>query len=569
MPARLLTRDSIVVGSVNGQVRDIFKKLTALHAKNAFSFALISGDLLADPSTTSSQQEDEVTGLLNGSITVPLTTYFTVGRHALPARVIEKLESSDGELCENLYYLGNRSVLKTAGGIKIVALGGLLDSNIIAGHSKDRYAPFFTPTDAKSLHGANEADILLTSIWPSSICKGSKMSVPDGNMDPPSSDLVSDLCAKLRSRYHLSSSEFFFEREPFFVASQTEGEDSPRQITRFISLAPLGNTQKEKSIYAFTIDTKSGPPSNIPPGTTSSPFASATKRRRPPSMEQQYSRFAQSDHRPSKRSRRAPPGPEECFFCLANPNVVTHLIASIGNDCYLTAARGPLPAPDTYPELRGSSHLLIIPLSHCPRLSDIPEPAVRSSTVAEMHRYRRALQSMVDRESNGKLGAVTWEVSRQQGIHAHWQFLPVSNEMIEKSLVEAAFKVEAENERYPAFEVVKSKDEESMTDERDSFKLWVAGRGLRAARTTANGNQDEGSSTTSQVQEKCLLLPLPTDMRFDLQFGRRVMAKLLVLQDRINWKDCLQSTTEETEDVENFKLAFRDFDFSLDESEAN
>ncbi|KAI9886361.1 MAG: Cullin-3 [Watsoniomyces obsoletus] len=545
----------IVVGSVDGRVSDIFKNLTVLHVKNNFSFALISGDLFADPSKTSPEQEDDIRGLLQGSITVPLTTYFSVGRHSLPARVIEKLKSSDGELCENLYYLGNRSVLKTSGGIKIVALGGLLDNNIIAEHSKDRYAPFFTPTDPKSLQSANEADILLTSIWPSSIRKGSKISVPDGSTEPPCSDLVSELCAKLRPRYHLSSSGFFYEREPFFLPNPAEGDLATRQITRFISLAPFGNMQKEKSIYAFTIGTKSGPPTNIPPGTTSSPFVSAVKR---PGQDQHYSRFAMNDHRPSKRSRRLPPGPEDCFFCLANPNVVTHLIASIGNDCYLTAARGPLPASTTYPQLRGSTHLLIIPLSHCPRLIDIPEPAVRSSTMAEMHRYRRALQSMVDRESKGKLGAVTWEVNRQQGIHAHWQFLPVSNEMIEKSLVEAAFRVEAENERYPAFEAVT--EEEDLADERDSFKLWISGRGLLSS--------DDERSKTDKNQEKRLLLPLPIDMRFDLQFGRRVMAKLLVLQDRINWKECLQDETEETQDVEKFKLAFHDFDFSLDDSEA-
>ena len=51
-------------------------------------------------------------------------------------------------------------------------------------------------------------------------------------------------------------------------------------------------------------------------------------------------------------------GPE-CWFCLSNPDIEKHLIASIGDDIYLTLAKGGL----------NDFHCLIIPLGHYPSLN--------------------------------------------------------------------------------------------------------------------------------------------------------------------------------------------------------
>lgn len=539
----------IVVGPVDGQFQDVFKKLDQLHAKNSFSFAIIAGELFREPSSSEADDE-QISQLVRGSIKVPLTTYFTVHRSPLPSRVVEKLNSSDGEVCENLCYLGNRTVLSTADGVKIVALGGRLDAGTTAGLTKDRYSPFFTASDLKSLYGANTADILLTSTWPSAIQKGSTVAVPDGTKEPASSDLVSELCAKLKPRYHFSSSEFFFEREPFIHPVATD-EPSTTLVTRFISPAHFGNGNKQKWLYAFSIDPKAEQANTMPPGTTVSPFSSMLKRGAPTRSSEFNTRFSSTDRRPPKRARPPPPGPDECYFCLSNPNLAAHLIASIGEESYLTGARGPLPTSSTFDSLRGSTHLLIIPLPHSPRLTDIADTTARLATVTEMDCYRKALQAMVDSQSGGTLGTVTWEVSREKGVHTHWQFLPIGNEMVKKGLVEAAFKVEAENERYPALEMVRKGHLDDMDTEGDCFRLWISGR-----RTT-----DVADGASNQIEEIFLRLPIPEDVRFRLQFGRQVMAKLLGLGDRLNWKDCLQSPAEETEDVETFKSSFKPFNF--------
>lgn len=76
------------MGAVQGQLRSAFTKISTLHAKNSFTFAIISGDLFAE-------DDDEVTDLLGGKIVIPLPTYFTVGLSQFPQRVIDKLSSDD------------------------------------------------------------------------------------------------------------------------------------------------------------------------------------------------------------------------------------------------------------------------------------------------------------------------------------------------------------------------------------------------------------------------------------------------------------------------------------------
>ena len=566
----MLTAFSVVVGGVNGHFADVFRKLTTLNQKNPFSFALIVDDLFADPSISSPSDEENLTALLNGSVPVPFTTYFSIGKRPLPPRIIEKIASSDGEVCENLYFLGKRAVLNTAEGIKIIALGGELVNKMTSGPLEDKYVPFHTMSDVKVLESAKKADILLTSVWPSSVRRGSRISLPEGAKEPPGSEIVARLCSTLKPRYHFSTSpDFFYEREPF-VHTQMDGDATAKSITRFISLASFRNAAKQKWLYAFNIEPKVDSSAMKLDGTTASPFSLFTGKRASAANNDHYQRFSTSNaHRTSKRARQSPLGPNECFFCLANPDLRTHLIASIGDDSYLTAAHGPLTLSDTYPSLAFSAHVLIIPLSHSPTLSSISDFSTRSSTFLEMTRYRQALQTMVHSQSKGQLGAVTWEVSRKGGVHTHWQFLPLSSTTLSKGLVEAAFKVEAENERYPTFETVNSKTIADDPEFDNFFRVWIWSARSPADGTDQNhkrdGTSDSADNKLEQGQEKCLILRFSNDIRFDLQFGRRVLAKLLGLEDRINWKTCVQSQEEEAADVEALKAAFKEFDFSLQE----
>jgi len=544
--------------------------LSKLHSKNGFSIAIIVGDLFADPSDVNPVDEDNVTKLLRGEIVVPLTTYFTVGKHPLPSKVIEKLESSDDELCPNLYFLGKRSSFKTSESLRIVTLGGHLDPAITVGVSKEKYLPFHTEDDAKALKDAKSADILITSPWPTLIRSRSMVTLPDNVQTPETEQCAADLCWELKPRYHLSVSDgLFYEREPFFHLT-SEGQPDPGAITRFISLAPFNNSLKQKWLYAFTIDPNAAPATIITPSTTASPFLSSMsspsiKRQRDQDHDQTYSRYWRgADHyRPTRpaRRRRFQPTPQECFFCLSNPNLATGLITSIGTDVYLTVAKGPLPTAKTFQNLGCPAHILIIPLAHSPTFGAMTDLDSRSATYKEMQRYRRALHSLLIDKSKDSLGAITFEISRADGVHVHWQFLPVPADLIKKGLVEAAFKVEAENQKYPAFKTKEIGD--GTVEDTDYFRVWIwrPEEGETNGADAANGeHSNEDDTTENRGKEKSMVLGLPLGLRFDMQFGRRVIAKLLGLEKRTNWRDCPQTEAEEKKDAESFKAMFKKFD---------
>ncbi|MCJ1355134.1 MAG: hypothetical protein MMC33_005125 [Icmadophila ericetorum] len=568
----------IVLGGLGGRYDQVFEKVSKIHAKNAFAFAIAVGDFFADPSIATPEDEEKLASLLKGEVTVPLPVYFNIGKYALPEAVTKRLEDSNGEVCSNLYFLGKRSTTKTSEGIRIVALGGSLDPDITAVTSKDKYLPFYTEGDAKTLHGANTADILITSTWPTSIKTGSKVSVPEGEL-LMEEQCISYLCATLKPKYHFSSSpNFFYEREPFFH-QPTDDQPGPKTLTRFISLASFSNPSKQKWLYAFSLDPKAPLPITLPIGTTGSPLTANPRKRAHQSENQSgtFSRYAQSDtgtsySRFSKRHRNAPPPTAaECFFCLSNPSLATHLITSIGTDAYLTTAKGPLTTSSTFPSLGCPAHILIIPLSHSPTISLIPSEGTDGEisspliTYAEMQRYRSALHTMLVVKGGVDLGAVTWEVSRAGGIHVHWQFLPVQKSLIDKGLIEAAFKVEAENEKYPLFRTKDIGDGSAFQG--DFFRVWIWRPGGET-KTEESGEEGKGDAIEKRKkkgEEKSLILPLSAEFRFDVQFGRRVMAKLLGLEGRFDWKACSQSQEEEIRDASRFKQVFKEFDFSLEE----
>ena len=200
-----LTIHSAVIGDVNGEISAVFGKLGALHAKNNFSFALIVGELFSSSTTEGTSNHEQVDSLLDGQIDVPLPTYFALGKRILPDKVAEKLTSDSGELCNNLFFLGRRTTTKTSEGVKIVALGGAYQSELLDEKtSLNEYSPINTEADVKVLKGANNADIVITSEWPVDIRTGSQVAFP-GEETPVAQQSVTDLCSYLKPRYHFLS----------------------------------------------------------------------------------------------------------------------------------------------------------------------------------------------------------------------------------------------------------------------------------------------------------------------------------------------------------------------------
>jgi len=534
-----------VIGDVNGQFLAVFQKLATLHSKNNFAFVIVVGNLFASPSDATEEDEANIKSLIQGNVELPVTTYFALGSNTLPQPVVEKLASSDDELCHNLHFLGKRTTMKTAEGVRIVALGGVLDPNIIAGQSQDKYPPFYSETDARILRGATTADILITGEWPEGV--RSRSSIPfEPEVQPRTQQCIADLAVVLKPRYHLSTSTIFYEREPFFHVPNEE-TDGLYPVTRFISLASYGNTSKQKWIYAFSLDPSSSHPVSPPSGSTICPLIHSEKKR--PAPEKRESALVYDDgrrggRRSNKRRKgesRGPVSASECFFCLSNENIATHLITSIGDNSYLTTAKGPLPNSQTFPKLGFPSHLLIIPLSHQSTMASMEEEE-RHSTYAEMQKYRASLNKMLQSKVGKEYGSVTWEVSKASLPHTHWQFMPIPAHYIHKGLVEAAFKALAENLHWPGFTEEDVGDGFEETSDFFRVMIWDP--------------EKEAEKYTS------LVMRFDEKIKFHLQFGREVLAKLLRLDKRLDWRDCGQTQAEEEQDVANFKKAFKVFDFT-------
>jgi Protein similar to CwfJ C-terminus 1/Protein similar to CwfJ C-terminus 2 len=151
-------------------------------------------------------------------------------------------------------------------------------------------------------------------------------------------------------------------------------------------------------------------------------------------------------------------------------------------------------------------HVLIIPIAHTPLTSP--------SEQFEMESYREKLTAFFDARN---CHTVTFEIHSSEGIHAHWQVIPVPKS--------------------------KSVDDEFV-------------RGFEEKKLTLE-QREPGES-----EEYCRVI-LPTGnyvatlpVRFDLHLPRRILAKLLQLEERQDWRNCIQTKDEEQADASAFRAEF-------------
>ena len=148
----------------------------------------------------------------------------------------------------------------------------------------------------------------------------------------------------------------------------------------------------------------------------------------------------------------------------------------------------------------------------------------------------------------------------------HWQWMAVPVKLIKEGLLEAAFKVIAQDKKYPPFGPA---DPNTLLPVRsDYFRLWIytppeqSSNPLEAAdRLSGDGDADEGT-------EKSIYFPLPSDQRFNIWLGREAMAKVLKLGERLNWDHVKQPVEEEKADKDALMQQFTPWDFTLPEAEA-
>ncbi|GAA5858236.1 hypothetical protein JCM5353_001234, partial [Sporobolomyces roseus] len=271
----------LVTGPISS-LSSYFTKLASLQSKHSFNL-VIAQDLFSSIDNDDKDLDD----LLNGTIQIPVQVYAAVGKGKLPQKVQDKVDKGE-ELTNNLSVLPKAGLLTLASGLRIATLSGSAPSDSPSSFTTSDVSSLlssFQPTVAPTVPSistssvpaipSKPADILLTHLVPSSLTlMSSKTLTPsqDRPYDQVFSPLLDEPAKLVRSKYHfVSSVGKFWEREPFewpIEEGSTVGE--PKSYCRALSLGEMGNKEKERWFYAFSITPKQ--PSSAPPNSTKSPF---------------------------------------------------------------------------------------------------------------------------------------------------------------------------------------------------------------------------------------------------------------------------------------------------------
>ncbi|KAH9079155.1 CwfJ C-terminus 1-domain-containing protein-like protein [Lactarius deliciosus] len=599
----------LVVGSAMGSIPTLFDKMSAIHEKHGpFNLALCVGDFFG-PSPD----------VKDGSYTEKLLSGQLRGEYPMSEIVIEQFSKTNGELCDNVFLLTKSQIMTTAEGLRIACLGGTYKPEIYHGSEIPHgfSSPYYTSrTVSKLLSSAVSSpasktplrsstvsalssspliDVFISHDWPSAVTELSSVPLPSPELPDVSSPPIDEIIEKIKPRYIFSSgggkSPCFWEREPFTWAGETDRwfyafaiapqvqateassrpanatpnpfTNRPRAHKRPFEAAEhqtsrWENVQRSKRSHTGVERDKPPPgyrckrcdstdPGHFVRDCPTRHAVGDTGGRQPHEgyvcracgSELHYIKdcpIVQERRTPDNRmsSRRGPTRevePDECWFCLSNPALTKHLIVTIGEECYLTFPKGklvPTQNPGHYrdaeiPNVPGGGHVLIVPIAHCMTL-DTVSSELRTSVLGEYQAALRALYAKYDAT------AVFFETGRisAKGGHAHIQAVPVPLSLQDR--VETAF--------------------------RDAGKL----HGVEFNAEESDHGESESYFRVELPNGRRLVYRNQGGLPFSVQFGRNVLASLLKMDERADWKTCLQSEEDDKADVLAFKTAFSPFD---------
>ncbi|XP_077180287.1 CWF19-like protein 1 isoform X3 [Paroedura picta] len=336
-------------GDAEGRLGALFGRVEAAQRKSgAFDLLLCVGNFFGSAQDT--EWEDYQTGRKKA----PIQTYILGANNE---ETVHRFPDISGcELAENITYLGRKGVFSGASGLQIAYLSGV--------ESLQEPAPAhcFSSKDVADLKTSllstpkfKGVDILLTSCWPRGV---EKFGNSPGDVDTKKcgSGLVSVLAGSLKPRYHFSGlQKIYYERLPY--RNHAVLQESAQHVSRFIALASVGNADKRKYLYAFSILPMSSMDSSElvkqPQDVTENPFRGPGgwvhgAQQLPGAEEEPMHQFffdlsskpkgkkrhSEGQARQQTQAKRPPCKPPlptaACWFCLASPEVEKHLVVSIG-----------------------------------------------------------------------------------------------------------------------------------------------------------------------------------------------------------------------------------------------
>lgn len=476
-------------------LEQVLKKSNLQNQKNGpFEATLLLGDVL--PEKANQLPHTEITG----------HTYFSRGQLGISG-IIKDESGASTDVKENLTYLKNLVTSFKLGSFTIMYVLG--DTK---GH-EDEILELVKKNKA-------DIDILVTFDWPYAMAKQQQLSLVGEK-------LIDDVVKEVQPRYHFCVGHEvgkFHESVPF----KWPGTD---KITRFVSLGQEGSG--EKWFYAFGMARFD---SDQPPKVGENPFFQL--KRKPEAIEELVS---------EPLPKRPKISPKQCYFCLSNPKVETHMIVSIGTHSYLTVAKGPLTRANK--NLNFSGHAIIIPIEHIPTLRQEGTNVLDSAVTKEIEQYQTSLVKAFQ-TNQPFYRLVFFELNISTNVHHHIQFLPIPQGSMETFVTAVHDKASQNNDKFER-------------NQKLAFKTYSE-QDAEYLRIINNLDYIQFTLFKSETETTLLICEL-TDVSktVDLQFPRRVLAQVLGLQKRIRWDKCIQTRQKETEECEDFKKFYRDFDFTV------
>ncbi|CAB4251895.1 similar to Saccharomyces cerevisiae YGR093W Putative protein of unconfirmed function [Maudiozyma barnettii] len=353
-------------------------------------------------------------------------------------------------------------------------------------------------------------------------------------------ELLDNVVKMTQPKYHIAygDNNHYFESKPFIW------EDS-NEISRFINIADFDSAKKWA--YAFNLDMIKGESDNCTKklDLIDSPY-NAPSQKRALSTDKHIGDNNKVIVEP-KQKRAKKVLPSTCHFCFTNASLADHMIISIGNSSYLTIVKGPLTTPKG--DMDFSGHCLLIPIEHIPKYNVGQDKFSESTLVKEMTDYENSVVKMNYRKFD--MSTIVFEINSERSIHFHKQIIPVPKYLI--------MKFEAALDRQLHFN-----NENFFNNAKLNFKKYSSTNGeyLKIRDDPKSNYLQFTVYETSEVVPKVYIAMFQSDMRLDLQFGRRVAAFLLKLPKRIKWDSpaCLQSKEQEIMETEHFQKGYKEFD---------
>ncbi|KAF4672969.1 hypothetical protein FOL47_011158 [Perkinsus chesapeaki] len=223
---------------------------------------------------------------------------------------------------------------------------------------------------------------------------------------------------------------------------------------------------------------------------------------------------------------------QDCWFCLANPNLERHMIFAANLEAYLSTAKGPI----------NDLHMILCPVTHFACSTHCSEQVFTA-----MNKYIDEVTYMLDTQHNSDIVVFErWAQMRSSAaMHMQVHLIGVAREGGQSANTEEWLK-----------EVT------AMADDHE-LKLHKLGRySQEEIAEVAKTTTETGTPPYIYMQlpgpNKARVLLTPTrSTSVPMNFCREVVVKCMGLpKERLEWRSCQQSTEEEAELAKELKTSF-------------